>query len=127
MKKTIRIMALVMALVMLCGMLAACGNVLSGTYSNGIGGDTLGGKVSYTFSGKKVTISATVSLIVSSTAEFEGEYEISEAADGTKNITFSFEDADASKYSGSFAFAEGKDEENGAYISIGGIKYYKVK
>lgn len=120
-------MALAMVLVMLCGMFAACGSMLAGTYSNSLGGDTIGGKVSYTFSGKKVTISATVSLIVSSTSEFEGEYEITKAEDGTKNITFTFEDSDASKYSGSFAFDEGKDEENGAYISIGGIKYYKTK
>jgi len=109
MKKTfVRIAAVAVLVVMLACSLVACGG-LSGTYSSG---ELLGSGVSYTFKGSKVTID--VSLLGSVTS-FEGKYSI----DGDK-ITFTFEDDDAEKYSGEFAFEKGDD-----YVKIGLAKYEK--
>ena len=65
MKKTVRILAVAMVAVMLCLVLASCGNKLSGTYS----AEQMGIKVSYTFKGDKVTMKAMGT-------EIEGTYEI---------------------------------------------------
>lgn len=125
MKKIIA--AILVIAVLLCA-LTACGKTLSGTYSAEIGGSIAGGKTSYTFSGKKVTISVTTSLLGSSnTTEFEGTYEIKEAADGTQSITFTFEDDDASTYSGTQSFSTGKTEDGVKTITIGLITYTATK
>ncbi len=129
MKKTIRIMALALALVMLCGMFVACGKTLSGTYSMEAGlGGLVGGSVSMTFSGSKVTITTTGTLLGStSTAESKGTYEITEAEDGTMSINIALDDdadEDAKTYEGNFTFAEDKEAET---ISIGIFTFTKKK
>ncbi|MBR6052139.1 MAG: hypothetical protein IKP68_13180 [Clostridia bacterium] len=124
MKKAVKIISLALVVVIVGAMLVSCAKMLSGTYSNGIGDATvLGGKSSYTFSGNKVTLTLTISVIATSTTEYKGTYEITKAADGTESIKFTFED-DGSSFSGTYSFEEGKND-TGAYIMIGGSKYYK--
>lgn len=122
MKKTTKIVAVVLVSVMLCAILASCGKTLSGKYeaSVEVAGVDLGG-ASYEFKGSKVTVSYKVLGAVKS---FEGKYSI----DGDK-ITFTFEDKDNvdSKYSGTHAFEQGKDDDGTQYIKVGAVKYKKAK
>ena len=122
MKKTIRIVALMLVLVMSVCALASCGKKLSGEYAASVG-DLAG--TSYTFKGSKVTIKYTV---LGFEKTIEGEYEITTNDDDKEVIIFTFGDdaEDADKYEGEFAFAEGKEGDT-EYIKIGGAKYTKVK
>jgi uncharacterized lipoprotein YehR (DUF1307 family) len=121
MKKTLRIVALVLVLAMSVCVLASCGKKLSGEYV--AGGDFAG--TSYTFKGSKVTIKYTV---LGFEKTIEGEYEITTNDDDKEVIIFTFGDdaEDADKYEGEFAFAEGKEGDT-EYIKIGIAKYTKVK
>lgn len=105
MKKMIRVMALVMALVIVGGLLVACGKTLSGTYS----AEVIGSGVSYEFKGNKVTV--TVKTLGAELGSAEGTYKI---ADDKITFEFDSEDDDVKKYSGTFDFEEGED-----YIKIG--------
>lgn len=121
MKKTMKWLAVAMAVVMLCMTLVACAKTLSGTYSAELDLAIAGGKTSYTFSGSKVTVSVTNELFgKSETKEYTGKYEITEAEDGSMTIALTFENADAKSYTGSYSFAE---TETG--IKIGMIEYTK--
>ena len=111
---------------------ASCAKTLSGTYS--LGGDVgglVGSKTSLTFSGSKVTVTTTATLLGSTkTIESNGTYEITEAADGTQSITITFDDkADdsAKSYGGTQAFSEGKDADGNATIKIGIFTFTKTK
>lgn len=124
MKTLKRVMALALVVVMVFA-LVSCGKTLSGTYV--AGGDLAGlagAKTAYTFSGSKVTVSVTTTLLGnSSTTEYEGTYEITEAEDGSMTISMTFEDNDASKYEvSSKVFKEDKDAGT---ITIGLITYTK--
>ena len=125
MKKTLRIVSIALVIIIVGTMLASCSKMLMGTYSSS--GSVLGlagAKVSYTFSGSKVTITVTTEILGStSTSEYKGTYEIAKATDGTENITLKFE-GDGSSYSGTYSFDDGKDD-TGAFIKIGGSTYYK--
>ncbi len=112
MKKSIRVLALVMALTMVLFVFASCGKKLSGKYS----AEVLGSGATYEFKGSKVTI--TVKLLGSSVFDAEGTYKI----DGDE-ITFTFEsdDEEADEYNGTFDFEEKEDS-----IKIGAIEYKKV-
>ena len=84
MKKSIRILAVVMALLMVTLVFASCGKTLKGAYKAEIG---LGGLAGYTavyeFSGKKVEITKTATLLgQSNTTTLEGTYEITFATQG---------------------------------------------
>ena len=105
MKKSVRVLALVMVALMLCLTLASCGKKLSGTYSM----EALGTGAELEFKGSKVTI--TLKVLGQAGDPVEGKYSI----DGDK-ITFEFdsEDKDVEKYDGTFDFEEGED-----YIKIG--------
>lgn len=122
-KKMKKVLALVLAL-SLVFVLVSCGKTLSGTYT--ASGDVFGlagGKVSFTFSGSKVTVSETKTFLGnSSTEEYKGSYEITEADDGSMSIKFTFEDSDASKYAGTKTFKENKDAGT---ITIGMTTYTK--
>lgn len=111
MKKSVRILAVVMVALMLCLTLASCGKRLSGKYS----AEILGSGVTYEFKGSKVTIS--IKALGAEVATAEGKYEIKD-----DKITFTFEsDKDEVKeYDGTFAFEE-KDDS----IKIGIIEYEK--
>ena len=108
-----KILALVLAL-SLVFVLVSCTKV-SGTYASG---EVLGSGVSYEFKGNKVTITAKV---VGFEKSFEGKYKIAKDDDGELKITFTFEDKDADKCSGSFSF-EKVDKDT---IKIGGVSYDK--
>ena len=111
MKKTIRVLALVMALSMVLVVFAACGKTISGTYA----AEVLGTGATYEFKGSKVTVTYKALGVVG--FEAEGTYKIKD-----DKITFTFEsdDEDAKDYNGTFDFEEGDD-----YIKIGIVKYTK--
>ena len=112
MKKTVRILALVMALATVLFVFAACGKTLKGEYSAEIAGTG----VTYEFEGKNVTI--TTKVLGIKALELEGTYKIKD-----DEITFTFEsdEKDAKEYNGTFDFEEGDD-----YIKIGVVKYEKA-
>ena len=118
MKRSVKILALVMAAMMLCLSLVACGKKLSGEYELDATILGTGAVTTYAFSGSKVTITLETKAggIVTKTVELDGKY----AIDGDK-ITFEFEGEDAKTYNGEFDFAE---TEKG--IKIGIIEYKKV-
>lgn len=105
MKKTVKILALVMVAAMLCCVLASCGNTLKGTYAAEVA--TI--RTAYTFDGDKVTIDA--GALGFSTQVAEGTYKIED-----DKITFTF--GEDNKYTGSFSFEKGED-----FIKIQGITY----
>ncbi len=112
--KTIRISAALLAAVILCTALAACGGgALKGTYK----AESFGTGASYTFSGKKVTVDILVLGSVLST--LEGTYEIK---DGKITLTFEKGEAeDVEKYGGTYDFSQTDNA-----IKIGLIEYQKV-
>ena len=129
MTKLTKVLALVLVAAMLCLVLASCGKTLSGTYSAEASlGGLVGGKTSFTFKGSKVILTVTGSNFItgSSTTEYEGTYEITEAEDGTMSITFEFEDNndDTKSFGGTHSFSENKDAGT---IKIGIITYTKTK
>ncbi len=114
MKKSIKVLALVMTVVLLCLTLASCGKTLSGTYSM----EALGTGSEMEFKGNKVTLTVKVAGKVVG-EPVEGKYSIKD-----DKITFEFEseDKDAENYSGTFDFEEGED-----YIKIGTLGKYTKK
>ena len=114
MKKSIKVLALVMTAVILCLTLASCGKTLSGTYSM----EVLGTGTELEFKGNKVTITGKVAGVeVGDPAE--GKYSIKD-----DKITFEFEsdDKEVKEYNGTFDFEEGDD-----YIKIGAFGVFKKK
>ncbi|MCQ2435733.1 MAG: hypothetical protein MJ101_02380 [Clostridia bacterium] len=126
MKKTIKLAVLVLAVFVLCAAITSCAQTLSGTYSNGADVKLVSGSVSYTFTGKKVTIKATVGIIgFEKEMTYEGKYEIGTFDDGSGKITFTFEtnsDDGVSEYSGEHRFSQNKDAGT---ITIDGLTYKK--
>ena len=112
MKKSIRVLALVMALTMVLFVFASCGKKLSGEYS----AEVLGSGATYEFKGSKFTV--TTKVLGTKAFEAEGTYKIK---DDEITITFESDDEDAKEYSGTFDFEEGDD-----YIKIGVAKYTKA-
>ena len=114
MKKTVRILSMVLVAAILCVAFASCGNKLSGEYSTNV---LLVGDVSFDFSGSKVTI--TIKAIGAVLASVEGKYKIKD-----DQITFEFESdkEEVKKYNGTFDFAE---TEKG--IKIGIVEYKKAE
>ncbi len=111
MKKSVRIIALVMALLMVTLALTACGTMLSGTYSAEIA-DT--GKT-YEFKGNKVTV--TYKLLGAEVYTYDGTYKIK---DDKITITIESDDKDAKDISGTFDFEKTDDG-----IKIGVAEYKK--
>ncbi|MBP3665538.1 MAG: hypothetical protein J6K29_00660 [Clostridia bacterium] len=122
MKKSIRIMAVVMALLMVTFVFASCGKTIKGTYSAEVDVVVLKYTATYEFSGKNVTVTKVVNPLVgeSKTYTIEGTYEIIENDDDTMDIKFEFKTEDEHIKSGTFDFEQGED-----YIKIGIVKYNK--
>ena len=119
MKKSVKIMALVMAALMLCLSLVACGKKLSGEYELDATIAGSGAVTTYAFSGSKVTITVETKVLgsITGTVELEGKYSIDD-----DKITFEFEDEEKAKtYNGEFDF---KETEDG--IKIGLLEYKKL-
>ena len=131
MKKTMKILTLVMALVLVCCVFASCANTLSGTYSAEAGGALASGKISLTFSGKNVTITTVAGIVgFTSTSEVEGTYEIAEAADGSQTITITVEgdaEGEAKSVLGTQSFSKGKDANGNDTITVGILTLTKAK
>ena len=124
MKKSIRIMAVVMALLMVTLVFASCGKTIKGTYKAEVGlGGLAGYTATYTFSGKKVTAVKTAEIAgFEKETTLNGTYEITEKDDGTMEITITLENDDDDIKSGTYVFEEGEN-----YIKIGLVKYDKVE
>ncbi len=122
MKKSIRILSLVLAVVMLSGMaltLVACGNKLSGEYEM----SSILGSVTLKFSGSKVAISGDVKLLAASLKVDDGaeiEYKIVDK-DDSQVIQFFIEDG---KDPIELPFSQNKDEKT---ITIAKILTFKKK
>ena len=120
-----KILSMTLVCVMLLGMmftLASCGKTLSGEYEfdGGILGTT-----TYAFSGKEVTVTYKAEILGATVSkEFVGEYEITTNENDEEVIVFTFTDEDASEYSGSHTFVEGK-EGDVKYIKIDDVKLTK--
>ena len=113
MKKSVRILAAVMALLMVAVVFASCGKTLKGTYSAEIGGTG----VELTFKGSDVTIALKVIGIEVGSAS--GTYKIV----GDKiTLTFDTENEKVKTYNGTFDFEEGDD-----YIKIGAFGKFTKK
>lgn len=120
MKKSMRILSVVLAVLMLCLALASCGKKLSGKYS----ADVLGTGTTLAFDGSDVKIAITV--LGNEVASIDATYKI-------KDDKISFDVADEEKIENTLAkkvvaslekevaFEEGDD-----YIKIGDVKYEKV-
>ena len=120
MKKTLRILALALALVTVLAVFASCGKKLSGTYS----ADFLGTGTQMTFDGENVKIAITVTFI-GEVASIDATYTIK----GDK-ISFDFvnEDEitnDSAKKVIAALEAPATFEEGDDYIKIGETKYTK--
>lgn len=121
MKKFTKVIAAILVLATLVCVFASCGKKLSGKYTAQVGADIAGYKATYAFSGSKVTVTKTGTLLgQSSTTTIEGKYEIVENDNGME-ITFTFESEDGDIKSGTYALEEGD-----GYIKIAGIKYTKA-
>ncbi len=126
MKKTVKILALVMSLLMVLGLFVACGGKkLSGTYTGEIDVFVASYKVSYVFRGSKVMVCTTADSLLTNakTDEYECKYEITEAADGTMSIEITYEgEEDIDVFIGKKTLEI--DEEAGT-IKLDGITFTK--
>ena len=122
-KSCIKILALTLVVAMACVLLVSCGKTISGEYVLEAGDtDIIGGKTTYKFSGKNVTITVVTGIAgYEKTTTFDGTYEITEE-DGKEYITFTFEDDDAAAYSKKSTFEKTDDG-----IKIGGVELTKKK
>ena len=122
MKKSIRILAVVMALLMVTLVFASCGKTIKGTYEAEVDVVILKYTATYEFSGNKVTATKVTNPLIgdSITVELKGTYEIIENDDGSMDIKLEFETSDDHIKGGTFDFEEGDD-----YIKIGLVKYNK--
>ncbi len=114
MKKSVKVLALVMVAAMLCLALVSCGKKLSGEYEATL----FGSGIVLNFEGSKVTYTA--KAFGYEAASVEGEYSIE---DDKITLSFGEDDDDAKKLNGTFDFEEGED-----YIKIGTFgKFTKVE
>ena len=113
MKKILSLVLALAFLATLCLTLASCGKKLSGTYvNNGFMGD-----ITYEFNGNKVTI--TVGTILGD-VPYSGKYKITKDKEKGMQITFTFEDSNASEYNKTYTFEETEDG-----IKLNGLLYKK--
>lgn len=117
MKRTLKIVAVMMVAIMLCLSLASCGTRLSGKYVNDATAAGTGVVTTYDFSGSKVEITVETKFLgsVTGTVTLNGKYSIDD-----DKITFEFEDEDNAEYSGTKDFEKTDDG-----IKIGIVEYKK--
>ena len=128
MKKTIRLVAVLMIVAMLAVSLTSCSKMLSGKYVAEIEIPFLGeSTVVYEFSGNKVTYTATSKGTFGSekTETKTGTYEIMEDNDDPSKLVIAFEFEGEDRYTRSFSEGENVDGEK--IITIGGVDYKKSK
>ena len=122
-QRIFKLAALMLAVVMMAGILVACGKTVSGSYEADLTILGQGMNVTYTFKGNKVEAVSKVTLLGNvKNTETSGTYEINENADGTMEITFDFEEESTAFKDGTYTFVQGED-----YIKIGAFKYKIVE
>ena len=118
-----KVLTLALVTMLLACSLAACGKSVSGSYESEIEIFGQSWKVTYTFSGKKVEAESKVTILGNvENKTSNGTYEIAEAADGSLEITFDFEEESDLFKDGTYTFTEGE-----GYIKIGDAQYNKVE
>lgn len=118
MKKIISTILVCLLLVGSLFTMTSCDKMIVGTYEfDGILSDKT---LEFGLFGN-VTLTVDVELIDKDYV-YEGKYEINEAGD---KITFTFDDEDASEYSGTYDFERVSSSTDGDYIRIGIEKYEK--
>lgn len=120
MKKTARILVVIMMIAILTMSLASCAKTLKGSYSN-----TTFGNTTYTFDGNNYTKTWTVSVLGTDVSKTEkGTYEITEEEDQLY-ITFTVTEGETSE-STKVTLSEG-EEDGVKYIKISDVKFTKVE
>ncbi len=120
MKKSVRILVVVMAVLMITVVFASCGAKLSGKYS----AEAFGTGKSFEFNGDKVFV--TYKIVGFSSDPIEGTYKIED-----DKITFDFIDEEGVENAELKAFLSGLThaqtfEKGDGYIKIGGVEYKKA-
>lgn len=112
--------------------LASCSKIVMGTYEHIYGSETAGYKVTYAFNGTKVEVTRQVITAIGSLNPTvkNGTYDIVEAEDGAKTITFTWDDGakteeGVAESGTSLSFSEG-NKDGKAFIEIGGVEFVKV-
>ena len=121
MKKTIKLLAVVMVVAMLALALVSCAKTLNGTYE---GKNVLGQTVSYTFE-KNTYVKKTITDVFGAeiTTTEEGTYEIKEDSENPDALVIIFtEIKDDKTITNSCSYAEGT-ENNVKYIKINGTQF----
>ena len=128
MKKSIRILAVVLALMMVTVVFASCAKTIKGTYSAEVDVVVLKYTATYEFSGKNVTVTKVVNPLLgeAKTYTIEGTYEIIENDDDTMDIKFTFEDEndDTKEIGGTYDFVIDKENDT---VKIGLFTYKAVE
>ena len=106
MKRSVKILAIVLTLVMLCAALVSCGKTLSGEYS----AEVFGSGIVFKFDGNKVNVKAkAIGAELGDGIDYTYSIE-----DDKITLTPVVDDEEAEEYAGTFDFEEGED-----YIKIG--------
>ncbi len=126
MKKTIRLVAVLMIVAMLAVSLTSCSKMLSGKYVSETDAGFIGESTEvYEFSGNKVTYTSTTDMLgKESTTTKTGTYEIMEDNDDPEKLVIAFEFEGEDRYTRSFSEGENVDGEK--IITIGGVDYKKA-
>lgn len=124
MKKTIKILAVIMIVAMLSVSLVACSKIITGKYST----EVLGTTITYEFglfgNVTKTTYTPKTLLTDEQTTVVKGKYEILEDPENPDNLIIAFEFEGEERTTSSFV----QGEEGGVkYIKIDGFQFNAVK
>ena len=128
MKKTVRILAVLMAIAMLSVLFVGCSKKISGKWvSEGNFMGLAGAKTVLEFSGKNVTKTVTTSnfLTGDSTTTSKGTYENTKDNDNPDAYIIIFDFEGENRYE--TTFSEGKNADGDKIITIGGVDFTKSK
>ena len=124
MKKTIKLLAVIMVVAMLALALVSCAKTISGKYSAEVDWTIVSGKVTYEFKGNDVTMTTTSGIFGFEKSETEtGTYEIVESEENPDKLVIKFTFGDQTA---TYSYSEGElDGEK--IIIINGTTFTKVK
>lgn len=124
MKKTIKLLAVVMVVAMLALALVSCAKTLNGKYTSEVDWGIVKGKVTYEFKGNDVTMTTTTGIAGFEKSETEtGTYEIVESEENADKLVIKFTFGDETA---TYSYSEGElDGEK--IIIINGTTFTKVK
>lgn len=124
MKKTIKLLAVVMVVAMLALALVSCAKTISGKYSAEVDWTIFSGKVTYEFKGNDVTMTQTKGILGFEKEDTKtGTYEIVESEENPDKLVIKFTFGDETA---TYSYSEGElDGEK--IIIINGTTFTKVK